>query len=215
MRRLLVLGGSGRRRPTGGVGGSGERLGVADGDVREDLAVEFDAGELEAVHELAVAHAVLARGGVDARDPEAAEVALAVAAVAVRVGVRLHDRFLGALVVAVRLAAEALGALERRAALLAGVDGALDAGHRPLPPRSLVTVLRSALEMSRSSPNARLRFGDFFLRMWLEKACRACSLPVPVFLKRFFAPECDFILGMRARSIEGRRWRRPRPTAAG
>src|SRR4051794_33357385 len=84
MRRLLVLGGSGRRRLTGGVGESGEGLGVADGDVREDLAVELDAGELEAVHELAVAHAVLARGGVDARDPEAAEVALAVAAVAGR-----------------------------------------------------------------------------------------------------------------------------------
>jgi hypothetical protein len=32
--------------------------------------------------------------------------------------------------------------------------------------------------------------------MWLEKAWRALSLPVPVFLKRFFAPECDFIFGM-------------------
>ena len=46
----------------------------------------------------------------------------------------------------------------------------------------------------------RLRFGDFFSRMWLENACRACSLPVAVFLKRFFAPEWDFILGMGGRT---------------
>src|SRR4051794_41977565 len=90
MRRLLVLGGSGRRRLTGGVGESREGLGVADGDVREDLAVELDAGELEAVHELSVAHAVLPRGGVDARDPQAAEVALAVAAGPGRGGGRPH-----------------------------------------------------------------------------------------------------------------------------
>jgi hypothetical protein len=32
--------------------------------------------------------------------------------------------------------------------------------------------------------------------MWLENAGRDFSLPVAVFLKRFFAPEWDFILGM-------------------
>src|SRR4051794_32106116 len=194
---------SGRRRLAGAFGESAERLGVAHGDVGQHLAVDLDAGELHAVHERGIAHPVLARCGVDAGDPEPAEVALAVAAVAGGVGVGLHDRFLRPPVRRVRLAAEALGALEDGAALLARVDGALDAGHRPFPPSSLVTVLRSALEMSRSIANERLRFGDFFSRMWLEKACRALSLPVPVFLKRFFAPECDFILGMRARSIEG------------
>src|ERR687896_1575010 len=168
-----VSAGSGRGRLAGALGESAEGLGIAHGDVREHLAVELDPGQLEAVHEGAVAHAVLARGGVDARDPEAAEVALAVAAVAVRVGVRLHDGFLGAAVGAVRLPAIALRALERRAALLAGVDGALDAGHRPLPPSSLVTVLRSALATATSTPSARLYFGDFFSRMWLENACRA------------------------------------------
>src|SRR4051794_1843970 len=77
--RLLSLGRSGRRL-AGGIGKSAEGLGVAHGDVGQDLAVEVDAGELQAVDEGAVAHVVLARGGVDAHDPQAAEVALAVAA---------------------------------------------------------------------------------------------------------------------------------------
>ena len=42
----------------------------------------------------------------------------------------------------------------------------------------------------------RLRFGDFFSRMWLEKACLARTLPEPVTLKRFFAPLWVFILGI-------------------
>src|SRR3954452_6012588 len=121
--------GSRCRRLSGGLGKASERLGVAHGDVGEDLAIQLDAGQLEAVHERAVAHAVLARGGVDAGDPQAAEVALAVAAVAIRVGVRLDEGFLGALVVRLRLAAEALGQRERRPALLLRVDGALDASH--------------------------------------------------------------------------------------
>src|SRR5687767_11524487 len=105
----------------GFLGKPSERLGVADGDVREHLAVELDAGLLEAVHELAVAHALLAGGGVDADDPQAPEVALLVAAVAVRVGVRLEQGLLGPLVAGVRLPPEALGALEGGAALLARV----------------------------------------------------------------------------------------------
>src|SRR5690349_23402419 len=159
--------GLGGRRLAGGIGKSAEGLGVAHGDVGQHLAVELDPGQLEAVDEGAVVHAVLARGGVDAGDPQAAEVALAVAAVAVGVGIGLHDRFLGALVVRVRLAAEALGALERRAALLARVDRALDAGHLPTP-SSFLTRGVSCSEISRGFPKARLRLGDFFSRMWLE-----------------------------------------------
>src|SRR5919201_440591 len=136
-----LLGGSGRR-PTGGIRKSAEGLGVPDGDVGQNLAVELDAGQLQSVDEGAVAQAVLAGGGVDANDPQPAEVALAVAPVAVRVGVGLHDRFLGALVVRVRLAAEALGPLERRPALLARVDRALDARHLPTP-NSFLTRLAS------------------------------------------------------------------------
>jgi hypothetical protein len=68
-----------------------------------------------------------------------------------------------------------------------------------------VTVLRSCLEMLRSRPKLRLRLGDFFSRMWLEFAWRALSLPVAVFLKRFFAPECDFIFGIRVGQYRGMR----------
>src|SRR4029450_9364898 len=97
----------------GFLGKTSERLGVADGDVSEHLAVELDAGLLQTVHELAVRHALLARRGVDANEPETAEVPLLVAAVAVRVRIRLEQRLLGALVTGMRLPAEPLGPLER------------------------------------------------------------------------------------------------------
>ena len=142
---------------------------------------------------------VLARRGVDPRDPQPAEVALAVAPVAVGVGVRLHQRFLGALVVRVRLAAEALRQLERRAALLLRVHRALDAGHEPEPQQLLARAARRRSEIGASWPSRRLRLADFFSRMWLVKACRPLTLPVPVVLKRFLAPEWVFILGIARR----------------
>ena len=42
----------------------------------------------------------------------------------------------------------------------------------------------------------RLRFWDFFVRMWLAKAFSRLSRPEPVTLKRFFAPLFDFIFGI-------------------
>ena len=44
----------------------------------------------------------------------------------------------------------------------------------------------------------RLRFGDFFSRMWVVNALRPRNLPVAVALKRFFAPEWVFIFGIAA-----------------
>src|SRR6202034_641265 len=159
---------SGSRRLAGGIDESAERLGIADCDVGEDLAVELDPCQLEAVDQLRVGHPALARASVDAGDPQPAEVALAVAPVAVGVGIRLHQRFLGALVVRVRLAAEALGQLERRATLLLGVDRALDAGHQP--PSSFLTRGASWSEIAAGLPRWRLCLADFFSRMWLVKA---------------------------------------------
>src|SRR5439155_26499143 len=80
---------SGRGLP-GCLGESAERLRVAHGDVGKHLAIQLDAGQAQAVHQLRVAHAVLPRGGVDACDPQATEVALAVAAVAVGIGLGLE-----------------------------------------------------------------------------------------------------------------------------
>src|SRR5262249_47663073 len=59
--------------------------------IREHLAVDGDAGPLDAVDQLRVGQAVLAGAGVDALDPQRAEVALAVATVAIGVLERLLD----------------------------------------------------------------------------------------------------------------------------
>lgn len=62
-----------------------EGLDVLVGHLSEDLAVELDAGELQAVHELGVGDVVHAGGGVDTGNPEAADLTLLVAAIAVLV----------------------------------------------------------------------------------------------------------------------------------
>ena len=55
----------------------GESFGVAHGHIRQNLAVEIDARHLQAVNQLAVGDAVIARGGADALNPQRAIVALA------------------------------------------------------------------------------------------------------------------------------------------
>src|SRR5690606_11216508 len=54
-------------------------------DVGQDLAVEFDTRAAQARDEVRVGQALLTGSGVDASDPEATEVGLLVAAIAVRV----------------------------------------------------------------------------------------------------------------------------------
>lgn len=44
--------------------------------------------------------------------------------------------------------------------------------------------------------NASLRFLDFFVRIWLLKACFLLILPEPVSLKRFLVLDFVFILGI-------------------
>src|SRR5690606_7432041 len=77
---------------------------VVDGELGEHLAVNLDAGVLQAVHEAVVGHALGAGRGVDALDPQAAEVALLGATVAVGVGHRVEDLLLGLAVQAGTLA---------------------------------------------------------------------------------------------------------------
>src|SRR6266850_3523478 len=85
---------------------------VHHGQIGEHLAVDLDVGALQARHECAVGHAELAHRSVDARDPQRAKLALAVAAVAVGVLPRLHHRLLGDPVDVAPAAAESLGLLD-------------------------------------------------------------------------------------------------------
>src|SRR5688500_17553502 len=62
-----LLGRTGERREGGRF---------VDGEVGQGLAIELAPGELEPVHKLAVAQAVVARRGADTDDPERAKIAL-------------------------------------------------------------------------------------------------------------------------------------------
>src|SRR5690606_9978279 len=71
----------------------GERLRVADCDICEHLAVEFDICLLHGRHQLAVSRAVQASRSVDAGDPQLAQIALAHAAITAGVPQALEHRF--------------------------------------------------------------------------------------------------------------------------
>src|SRR5688572_24740362 len=72
-----------------------ERGLVEHRDVRKHLAVHLDLGLPEPVHEHAVGKPVLAGSSIDAGDPQAAKVALLVAAVAIGILPGAHDRLVG------------------------------------------------------------------------------------------------------------------------
>lgn len=55
---------------------SGKAFSVVNSHLREHLSVDFDAGLLETVHELAVGDAVHSRCCVDSCDPESSEISL-------------------------------------------------------------------------------------------------------------------------------------------
>ena len=120
-----------------------EGLGFTDGEVRQDLAVDLDASLREAVDKSAIGQAMLADGGVDALDPQGAEVPLAqlaadigVGAGAIDSGLRGTDRVLAA-------AVKALGGFQDLLVLGVGRNAPLDARHGLAPqilkfsPRSL------------------------------------------------------------------------------
>ena len=81
------------------------------------------------MHELAVGQAVHAGGGVDALDPQGAEVALLVATIAVGVLAGVLGLLLHATEGAGADSVVALGALDERLTLLTAGDGALDSCH--------------------------------------------------------------------------------------
>src|SRR5438477_2482250 len=73
----------------------GEGFRVVHGDVGEDLPVDLDARHLQTVDEDRIGDAVGPDGRVDAGDPQATELCLAIAAVTVGVVARVHDLFFG------------------------------------------------------------------------------------------------------------------------
>src|SRR5207237_10581768 len=70
---------------------SGEALGIADGEIGENLAVHFDSGLAEPVDKSAVGEAEFTGRGVDALNPQRPEIALLGAAVAVTILLGLLD----------------------------------------------------------------------------------------------------------------------------
>src|ERR1700733_4161619 len=105
-RRRLALGGqaprvdpsrprSGRATRLGFLCDGGKRRHVMHREVREDFAVNGETRLAQAVDQRAVAHAAQTRGGVDAGDPQGAELALLLAAAAIGVLTGLDDRLLG------------------------------------------------------------------------------------------------------------------------
>src|SRR5262249_43831226 len=81
-------------------------------EVGQDFAIELDRGLLEPAHEHRVAHPAFARGRVDARDPQRAELALAHAPVAVGVLAGLHHGLFGYTEDVLAAAAKPLGLIE-------------------------------------------------------------------------------------------------------
>src|SRR5690606_7995684 len=109
----------------------------ADGEVGQDLAVDFDPRLVQPVDKAAVGQAVLTHGGVDALDPERTEGALLGLAVAVGVLQALVDSGLGRADGVLAPAIEALGSLQNLLVLGVGGNAPLDARHVDNSLRSL------------------------------------------------------------------------------
>jgi len=63
-------------------------------------------------------------------------------------------------------------------------------------PSIFLTLFVSARVSRRSLRNPRFFFADFVSKLWLRIAGRRLIFPVPVSLKRFFAPLCVFVFGI-------------------
>src|SRR6185369_6802785 len=98
-------------------------------DIREDLAVHFDPGQIQAVDKSGVGEAFEPGRGVDPLDPQRAEVALADLAVAVGVLAGLVHGRLGGADGVLTAPVEALGLLENLLVLGVGGDAPFDASH--------------------------------------------------------------------------------------
>src|SRR3989338_4500308 len=87
-------------------------------DVRQYLAINLNIRFLQAIHEHAVGQSLFARGCIDTRDPQGAELALLLTAIAVRILSRFHHRLFGDTVDVLAATAISLGL--RQYPLMAG-----------------------------------------------------------------------------------------------
>src|SRR5262245_20921225 len=110
-----------------------ERLGIRDRQLRQDLAVDLDARSLESRDQPAVREPVQAGRRVDAGDPEHAELALALLAVAIRVLPAFFDRFAGRLQQLAAAREIAFGLAQNAALALPGGDPAFHSRHFDSP----------------------------------------------------------------------------------
>ena len=102
---------------------------IADGDVGQHLAVEADIGGLETLDEAAVADAGTAAGGVQADDPQSADLALLLLAIAVGVLPGVLDSVFGVAEELLLIAEVALGVLQDLLAALARRGGVCGTRH--------------------------------------------------------------------------------------
>lgn len=72
-----------------------ESFGIVHGEVGENLAVDFDSGLVDESHKLAVGKILKTRSSVDTLNPESAEIAFFLLAVAVGVGKTFFPSVLG------------------------------------------------------------------------------------------------------------------------
>src|SRR5512140_769059 len=86
-----------------------ERRLVEHGDIGQHLAVDIDCRLLQAVHEHAVAHALLASRRIDTGDPQGTELTLLLATVTVGILACLHHRLFGDAIYVLSATAVTLG----------------------------------------------------------------------------------------------------------
>src|SRR5690242_17648519 len=89
-----------------------EGIGFVHGEISKHLAVDVEPGALHAVHELRISEALLAHPGIDALDPQRAEIALLGAPVAIGIAQPLLDLLDGDAEAALGPTAIALGELQ-------------------------------------------------------------------------------------------------------
>src|SRR5579862_3504924 len=148
---------------------------LGDGEVREHLAVDHDAGLAQAGDEAAVIEPERAHRGVEALNPKRAEGALLALAVAEGILAGLLHRLLGDADGVLAPAAIALGGLEHLLVLGMRCDAALDACHGRPPVKARRTLKRYAAE-SRGTSAVRQKVLFDVVAVGLEQHVGAAQL---------------------------------------